>query len=180
LRAFSWGAILLVFALPLSAFAGFDPAPTESLACQITAFPLANDFEIPQHAFHPQVLSLSSTQTTNSASWQLAKLNLKKTHKNFYSGWALDPWDHLYPEETLFYVSHSILEKSHIELKLERFPADNTRVAGLSAELHVEGGFRATYLIVPATDNPVFNIESPVRDANQSIIGYVHLNCLTL
>lgn len=175
MRALITSVLLLFSAFPV--WAG-DPAPAETLNCQLSAFSLSGNPEIPLRAFHPQVLILAPEQTDIATTWHLAKVHLKPEYRPFYSVFALFPWLSLTPEEQEIYQDHVLLEKGQVSLRLERFPQSETRVAGLLIELYIEGGYYAAFLHRPSLDGPNFMIQSPIFQ-DDVLWGHLHLNCVS-
>lgn len=172
MRAFLLSAILC--GLALSSMAA--PAPASRLTCHLSVFPRNSEFSIPSIAFHPQTLTLDPSEKEISSAWDVADVELKKSSSSFYSPWVLAPLTDLSASEKGVYLSHREWANGKVSLKLNRFPSNENRAAGLSAELDVAGGWNGIFLL-PAQEGRPFTLQSPLRDSRKETLGFVHLDC---
>lgn len=157
-----------------------SPAPRETVSCYASAYrrpEVARD--LPLRPFHPQKLELLPEQTTTQAAWPLLSIELDPKQAPLHSEWALGPLDNLTPTESRHLRMTVDLGRPPVEVKLSRFGAHQDRVAGLSIELFIPGGYFAAYLHRPELDGPVFSVQSPLRDLGPSkaVLGWVQLDC---
>lgn len=172
---------VLLFSLGLGSMAWSQtPAPVETVSCYASAYRrpvVARDF--PLRAFHAQKLELLPEQSMVQTAWSLVSIELDPKQAPLHSEWALGPLENLTPSEIRILRGSQDLGRPPVELKLSRFGATEDRVAGLSIELFIPGGYFAAYLHRPELDGPVFSVQSPIRDAGpvKTTLGWVQLDC---
>jgi hypothetical protein len=170
---------LLAFFIGVSQ-AAFDPAPAEKLSCLADVFPVHGEGrEIPLTGFHPHRIVLQSDQTDVSQAWSIVQVELKPKYAPFYSTWALFPWENLSPSDQEMLVGTSPVPFSQISIRLSRFAATATRVAGFAIEANVERGYRAGFLFRPHVEGTNFVSRHLVRtgDDPRMTTGHLHLTC---